>query len=45
VTLLYSAHDAQHDNAVALKEYLEKHQINGNQPDDPQSGGSRLAER
>ncbi len=25
VTLLYSAHDTEHNNAVALKEYLEKH--------------------
>src|SRR5436305_11159919 len=24
VTLLYSAHDTEHNNAVALKEYLEK---------------------
>jgi len=25
VTLVYSAHDAEHNNAVALKEYLESH--------------------
>jgi uncharacterized protein YeaO (DUF488 family) len=25
VTLLYSAHDTEHNNAVALKEYLETH--------------------
>ncbi len=25
VTLLYSAHDLEHNNAVALKEYLSKH--------------------
>ena len=25
VTLLYSSHDAEHNNAVALKEYLERH--------------------
>jgi uncharacterized protein YeaO (DUF488 family) len=24
VTLLYSSHDAEHNNAVALKEYVEK---------------------
>jgi uncharacterized protein YeaO (DUF488 family) len=26
VTLVYSAHDTEHNNAVALKEYLQKHQ-------------------
>lgn len=25
VTLLYAAHDGEHNNAVVLKEYLEKH--------------------
>lgn len=25
VTLLYSAHDTEHNNAIVLKEYLEKH--------------------
>jgi uncharacterized protein YeaO (DUF488 family) len=25
ITLLYSAHDTEHNNAVALKAYLEKH--------------------
>ena len=25
VTLLYAAHDTEHNNAVALKDYLEKH--------------------
>lgn len=25
VTLLYSAHDSEHNNAVALKEYLERY--------------------
>jgi uncharacterized protein YeaO (DUF488 family) len=25
VTLVYSAHDTEHNNAVALREYLEKH--------------------
>jgi uncharacterized protein YeaO (DUF488 family) len=25
VTLLYSAHDTEHNNAVALKEYMEAH--------------------
>ncbi len=25
VTLLYSAHDEEHNNAVALKKYLERH--------------------
>ena len=25
VTLVYSAHDSQHNNAVALKDYLEAH--------------------
>jgi uncharacterized protein YeaO (DUF488 family) len=25
VTLLYSSHDTEHNNAVALKEYLEHH--------------------
>lgn len=25
VTLLYAAHDREHNNAVVLKEYLEKH--------------------
>jgi uncharacterized protein YeaO (DUF488 family) len=25
VTLVYSAHDTEHNNAVALKEYLESH--------------------
>ncbi len=25
VTLLYSAHDVEHNNALALKEYLDKH--------------------
>lgn len=25
VTLLYSSHDTEHNNAVALKEYLESH--------------------
>lgn len=29
VTLLYSAHDALHNNALALKEYLEEH-VEGN---------------
>jgi uncharacterized protein YeaO (DUF488 family) len=32
VTLVYSAHDTEHNNAVALKEYLEAH-----------TGGARLA--
>lgn len=34
VTLVYSAHDTEHDNAVALKEYLEGH-----------TGGKRAARR
>ena len=25
ITLVYGAHDQEHNNAVALKEYLEKH--------------------
>ncbi len=25
VTLLYSAHDTEHNNALALKKYLEQH--------------------
>ena len=29
VTLLYSAKDEEHNNAVALKAYLEKHQSTG----------------
>lgn len=29
VTLLYSSHDAEHNNAVALKEYLERHMRSG----------------
>ncbi len=32
VTLLYSAHDIQHNNAVALKAYLEQ-QLKGTNPD------------
>ena len=27
VTLIFSAHDAEHNNAVALAEYLEKHSL------------------
>jgi len=27
VTLLFSSHDLEHNNAVALKEYLEKHRL------------------
>jgi uncharacterized protein YeaO (DUF488 family) len=32
VTLLYSAHDTEHNNAVALKAYLEQ-QLKGTNPD------------
>ncbi len=29
VTLLYSARDTEHNNAIVLKEYLQKHLIGG----------------
>ncbi len=29
VTLIYSAHDAEHNNAVALQQFLEKHSKRG----------------
>jgi uncharacterized protein YeaO (DUF488 family) len=32
VTLLYSAHDIEHNNAIALKSYLEQ-QLKGTNPD------------
>ncbi|MEI8235237.1 MAG: DUF488 domain-containing protein [Verrucomicrobiota bacterium] len=32
VTLLYSAHDAEHNNAVTLRSYLEKHLAAGKHP-------------
>jgi uncharacterized protein YeaO (DUF488 family) len=31
VTLLYGAHDREHNNAMALKEFLDKH-VQGEQP-------------
>ncbi len=32
VTLLYSAHDTEHNNAVALKEYVQQHMPAGTAP-------------